>query len=145
MNTPRKAHYDVWISLGLFAFIGWAWYQTTLFRQADKTTAFPRVLLGVMAALTVLMLIGGIRKSTPANTETFGWKSMKMPLTVFAIIVVYEILFITLGYFVATPLFLLLLFTYLGQRNWKVMLAIIACYLILVYLIFVMVLKVKLI
>lgn len=145
MNKSVKIHHDVWISLGLFAFIGWVWYQTTLFRQADKTAVYPRVLLGVMAALTVLMLIGGIRKSTPDNADTLGWKTMKMPMIAFAIIVAYELLFITLGYFIATPVFLIALFLYLGQRNWKVMLAIIASYLILVYLIFVMILKVKLI
>lgn len=145
MNTSRKIHYDVWISLGLFAFIGFVYYETTLFKQADKTAVYPRILLGVLAALTIILLIGGIRKSTPTNDEKIKWGDMKMSLISAAIITVYELVFITLGYFVATPLFLLSLFTYLKQRNWKIMIAVIAVYLILVYLIFVMLLKVKLV
>ena len=144
MNKLKNIHYDVWISLGLFVFIGWAWYETTKFRQASETAVFPRVLLGVMAALTVIMLIGGIRKSTLESAEHLNWKSMKMPLVAAVIIAIYEALFITLGYFVATPIFLIGMFLYLKQRNWKVMISVTAIYLILVYLIFVMVLKVKL-
>lgn len=140
----KNIHYDVWISLGLLAFAGWAWYQTTLFRQAEHTGAYPRILLGIMAALTLIMLIGGIRKSTPEDAKHLGWKTMKMPLVAAVIIIVYEILFLTLGYFIATPVFLIGLFLYLRQRNWKLMIGVTVIYLILVYVIFVMVLRVKL-
>lgn len=141
----KNIHYDVWISLGLFLFIGWAYYETTLFRHTETTAVFPRILLGVMAALTLIMLIGGIRKSTPEKVEHLAWKTMQMPLVVLVFIAAYEALFILLGYFIATPVFLIGLFLYLKQRNWKLMLAVTAVYLILVYLIFVLVLKVKLI
>ena len=144
MNNKRKIHYDVWISLGLFAFMGWVWYLTTTFRQADKTAVYPRFLIGIMAALNILMLIGGLRKSAAGNEEKIDLKGMKMPLISLLIIVVYELLFIKTNYFIATPLFLIALFTYLRQRYWKLMIAVIACYLVAVYLVFVLLLKVKL-
>lgn len=144
MNNKRKIHYDVWISLGLFAFMGWVWYLTTTFRQADKTAVYPRFLIGIMAALNILMLIGGLRKSAAGNEEKIDVKGMKMPLISLLIIAAYEFLFIKTNYFIATPLFLIALFSYLKQRNWKLMIALIACYLVMVYLVFVLLLKVKL-
>lgn len=145
MIKLKNIHYDVWIGLGLFAFIGWAWYETTRFRQADQTAVYPRILLAVMAALVVAVLIGGIRKSTPEDAKHLSWKTIQMPLVAAAIIAAYEALFITLGYFIATPVFLIGLFLYLKQRNWKIMISVTVAYLVCVYLIFVLLLKVKLV
>ena len=135
----------MWISLGLFVFMGWVWYLTTTFRQADKTAVYPRFLIGIMAAMNILLLIGGLRKSAAGNVEKIDLKGMKMSLVSLLIIAVYELLFIKTNYFIATPLFLIALFSYLRERNWKLMIALIACYLVIVYLVFVLLLKVKLI
>lgn len=145
MSGVKKIHHDVWISLGLFVFIGWVWSLTNGFVQPQKTAAFPRFLLLILAALTLKMLIDGIRKSRCGNLEQLNWKVMKMPLITYAIVAVYVIAFIKVGYFIATPIFLAALFLYLKQRNWKLMIPVIICYLIAVYLIFVMLLKVRLI
>lgn len=145
MDNKRKIHYDVWISLFLFVFMGWVWYLTTTFRQADKTAVYPRFLVGIMAALNLLLLIGGLRKSNGENQEKIDFKGMKMSLVTLLIIAVYELLFISTNYFIATPVFLIALFTYLGQRNWKVMIPLVVCLLVIIYLVFVLVLKVKLI
>ena len=145
MDNKRKIHYDVWISLFLFVFMGWVWYLTTAFRQADKTAVYPRFLVGIMAALNLLLLIGGLRKSNGENQEKIDFKGMKMSLVTLLIIAVYELLFISTNYFIATPVFLIALFTYLGQRNWKVMIQLVVCLLVIIYLVFVLVLKVKLI
>ena len=145
MDNKRKIHYDVWISLFLFVFMGWVWYLTTTFRQADKTAVYPRFLVGIMAALNFLLLIGGLRKSNGENQEKIDFKGMKMSLVTLLIIAVYELLFISTNYFIATPVFLIALFTYLGQRNWKVMIPLVVCLLVIIYLVFVLVLKVKLI
>ena len=98
-----------------------------------------------MAAMNILLLIGGLRKSAAGNEEKIDLKGMKMSLVSLLIIAVYELLFIKTNYFIATPLFLIALFSYLRERNWKLMIALIACYLVIVYLVFVLLLKVKLI
>ena len=144
MDNKRRIHYDVWISIGLFVFMGWVWYLTTTFRQADKTAVYPRFLVGIMAALNILLLIGGLRKSTVDNKEKIDVRGMKMSLISLLIIACYELLFIKTNYFIATPVFLIALFTYLRQKNWKVMIPLIVCFLVIVYLVFVKVLKVKL-
>lgn len=144
MSGIKKIHHDVWISLGLFAFIGWVWNLTTGFVQPEKTAAFPRFLLMILAALALKVLLDGIRKSRRGDLEELNWKVMRMPLISYAIIAVYEIAFVKIGYFTATPLFLISLFLYLKQRNWKLMIPVIICYLIVVYLVFVMLLKVRL-
>jgi len=144
MDNKKRIHYDVWISIGLFVFIGWVWYLTTTFRQVDKTAVYPRFLLGIMAALNILLLIGGLRKTAAGSTEKIDFRGMKMSIVSLLIILCYEILFIKTNYFIATPVFLIALFTYLRQKNWKVMIPLIICFLVIVYLVFVKVLKVKL-
>lgn len=141
----KKLHYDVWMGVILLLFVGWAYYQTTLFRQADKTAVYPRFLLTVLAALSIILLIGGIRKSRKSQADHLDWSNMKMSLVSAFIVIAYEILFITVGYFIATPIFLITLFTYLKEKNWKIMLTVIAVYLVLVYMIFVKILMIPLI
>ena len=120
------------------------WYQLPD-KDCERLTRFEmQSVRWIMAALNILMLIGGLRKSAFGNEEKIDVKGMKMPLISLLIIAVYELLFIKTNYFIATPLFLIALFTYLRQRNWKLMIAVIACYLVAVYLVFVLLLKVKL-
>jgi hypothetical protein len=67
-----------------------------------------------------------------------------MPLIVFCFIVAYIILFHCGNYFIATPLFMILLMLYFKVRSWKPLILVPLVYLVFTYVFFVWQLKVPL-
>ena len=90
-------------------------------------------MLIIIAALDCIVLYRGIRLSGPAKEDkAFNFKEMKLSLLSFLFFIVYEILFIKFGYFIATPVFLVAIMIFFGERNWKVIVPVVLGYLLIV-------------
>lgn len=145
MKKLRNIHSDVYVSLVIYLLVGVAWFFTTSFRNAEETASFARAVLIIIAALDCVVLYRGIRMSGPAKEDkAFNFKEMKIPLLSFLFFIVYEILFIKFGYFIATPVFLVAIMIFFGERNWKVIVPVVLGYLLIVYVIFVRILHIRL-
>ena len=145
MKKLKNLHSDVYVSLVIYIFVGVAWFFTTKFRSAQETAAFARWVLIIIAALDCIILYRGIRQSGPDKEDkAFNFREMKMSLIAFVFFIVYEILFIKFGYFIATPIFLVAIMIFFGERDWKVIVPVVAGYLLLVYVIFVRILHIRL-
>ncbi len=126
MNKPsgvvvRGLHHDVYVGVVMVAFCAVAFYITTTFdsvpamlSQNIPATFFPRIVLFVIAALSVVLIVGGLKR-TP---ETMS----RVPAPVFVTAGV-----ITLGVFLVKPLgtlltvgLLAMALTWLwGERSWR--------------------------
>lgn len=103
----------------------------------------PLALSVFMGAMSILMIITGIREGGAAGetgSSEMNLKSSKRPILVYLMIAAYLVLFQTLGYFVATILFLVALQWYLKAGSWKRISFVTLGYLIFTYVLFVKIL-----
>ncbi len=146
----KKIHPDVYVSAALLAFSGWAYAQTYSF--LNKTSAvYPRLCLGAITILSLIILASGITKTMNSGVpekstqeKNAQRKSAVMTTAVFVSFVVYLLVFYFVNYFIATACMLLGLMLYFGVRNWRALLLVPACYLICAYYIFAVQLHVRL-
>ncbi len=103
-----------------------------------------------MLILNIFIFAGGIKKSKMLQDDEEEVKKqihfsvIKQPLIVFAIIVLYTILFDFLGYFIATPLLILTMVLFYKVRKWKLIVSVIIVYHIFIYALFIWQLNVPL-
>ncbi len=101
----------------------------------------PRLLDSMLAMLAVLIIYQGLRKSK-LPVEEQGKKALtvdalKIPMITWGFVALYFILFIVVGYFVATGIIIAALMRFMKRRSWPVIIAIDAIYLLLIYFAFV--------
>ncbi len=144
----RKLHIDIYAGLVMIAFAVW-WMV-----EASKFPAVPRrfpMFVGVMFALVaILIIIGGIRKGKAARASgekqkaVIEWAGFKYTLLGFGLIVVYALAINFIHFFPATLIFVPVMMLVLRVRKWY---QIVLTDLILnglIYLIFVVELKITL-
>ena len=87
---------------------------------------FPKLAVILIAALSLGLVLSGLRSQDIAPEE-IQWDLYKGPAirvtTTFIILVVYVYLIDIFGYLVITPLALVLLMRYFGQKNWFLILS----------------------
>lgn len=140
-----KIHADVFISILLLTFCGAA--ASVAVKLKDGAEVLPLGLIAFMAAMAVIVLIGGIKKTVSGADNYPNSSSIKdsaKPVIVFCFIVAYGLLFHWLGFFVATFLFLVSLFMYLRAGSLKLIIPMTLVYEALVYVLFVKMLEVPL-
>lgn len=107
----------------------------------------PRLLDGILAFLSAIILIQGLRKSKLPEEEqgkkAFTVDAIKIPVITWLLVVAYVALFKFTGYFVSTGVMLIVFMRFMKQTNWKVIIAITVIYLLLVYGVFVRMLGVS--
>ena len=107
----------------------------------------PLLLAGLLAAFSIVILINGIRKSNfpkEKQGKKFITKDvMKYPFLAWCLIGIYVLLFYLTGYILSTAIMVPVLMIFMKQRNWPVMIAIVAVFLLLVYFVFVRLLSVN--
>lgn len=112
----------------------------------DQATLMPKFLVGLLAIMSVMIIGQGLKKSkVPAKEQKklLVWDEFKMPLIAWGIVVLYFVLFYLAGYFVATAVIIPALMLFMKQRSWKLILGIDAGYLLIIYVVFVRLLKVS--
>lgn len=99
------------VALGVFL-----WTYTPGF--SDHTKAFCRFVLALFIGLgAILCAISIIKAKKPSGKEVKA-AEFKNPLLMFCILVVYVILMTTLGFFVASALFMVATMLFMGYRKW---------------------------
>ncbi|MDR1511096.1 MAG: tripartite tricarboxylate transporter TctB family protein [Synergistaceae bacterium] len=115
-----KIHQDVFVGIFIIAVCA-TFLSGTASKPGDSMT-FPIILLGLMAMLAVVVIIGGIKKTKTATAEkpienSLHPEKLKTPLIAFLFIAAYVALFSFVGYFTATVLFLPALMARFGIRK----------------------------
>ena len=134
-----KLHQDLYVSsiilvLSLFFFV-----KSLPF--PFESGLYPKILMGLIVFLNFFGLISGIRKTrqriSDNSSQTIFWNEIKKPLIALSFIVIYAALFHFLGYFIATPVFMIVFMLYFKGCRWKSLVFIPIFYLIFTYLLFV--------
>ena len=110
----------------------------------SEAAMMPNLLVGLMTVLSACILYQGVVKSkAPAEEQKklFTWDGVKIPLITWGIVLAYVLLFV--GYFVATAIIIPVLMRFMKQTSWKLILAIDAGYLLVIYFVFVRTLNVS--
>lgn len=142
--NKKQIHQDVFIGficLGLCVLI----YALNMNLPGDAAL-MPKLLDGMLAVLSVLIINQGLKKSkAPADQQKklLIWEDFEVPLVTWGMVALYVVLFYVVGYFVATAIIIPLLMRYMKQTNWKLIIAIDAGYLLVIYFAFVRMLGVS--
>lgn len=141
----RELHRDIYIGVFLLivcaAFLIYGWVSIA----APDARSLPCFLLAVMCLLSVSIIVKGIRATKEAEEGTsfqysYTIKDVKEPLIAYGMCLAYLALFWWLGYFAATPVFLIALMRYLKAGSWKKIILITLIYTAIIYITFVPVL-----
>lgn len=117
------------VSIGLLLFCGFFYYQSTLIESKELTglpaTFFPRIILGIIAFLSVIMLVKSFfvpDKKTPKSESTEG-KNKKEWIVwlLFALFAVYLVLINVVGFITSSFLYMAAVYLLIVQqkRSWK--------------------------
>lgn len=87
---------------------------------------FPKLAVILIAAFSLGLLLSGLRSqdtAPAAKQQALNTRTAARVITTFIILVAYVYLIDIFGYLVMTPLALVLLMRYFGQKNWFVILS----------------------
>lgn len=122
---------------------------TAFTQQSAEARQFPVMILAVFMALSVAMLVGGIRDTLDARNgkeaafQNARWEEMKYPLLVFAFIVIYVVAVDMIGFIIPSLLFTAGMMWFNYARN-KLALLLVPCGLVgFLYVLFAFILKTK--
>ncbi len=147
----KHLHYDVYVGAFLIV-LSTALFPMT-FKFPDTAGIFPQFILVVLFILGAYTLFYGMsetkaeRKKIEAGEQIeslFSWKSNKLPLLGYALIVIYILLIDVLGFFTSTTIFMIGYMLFLNMRKPLTLVLVtigVDCF---VYVLFVMQLKLNL-
>lgn len=138
----KKMHQDVYIGIAGFLLCCLFWYGNSSLPADSKL--LPNIYCIILALFSILILIDGIKKTNTmhGNEQYLTWDVVKIPSILLLLIGAYVLLFYLCGYMLATPVMLFILMHFLKRKSWSEILVVIAGYMIFVYCLFVVVLKV---
>ena len=147
IHMSKRMHRDVYVSIGMLVFC--IVFIMIAVRLPSGARTLPMAMLLFMAVMSLLILYGGLKKSRLADADNHityetRLQDCKKPVLVFLFVVGYGILFRVLGFFTATPIFLIALFRYLNAGSWKKIVLITLGYTVVIYVVFVIFLGVPL-
>lgn len=148
MNS-KSIHQDVYISAALFMIL--ALLFTITLTLPESSSIFPFMLIGGIGILNVFVMLKAISKtkamrSSESNViNPINWESIKIPLLIFLMTVVYIVLFRFTNFFVSSSIFLITLMKFYKVTSWKVILLTTVIFDIVIYVGFVRFLNVPLI
>lgn len=148
----KYLHQDV--IAGLVLIVGCVFMYTLTFGFSGEAAVWPRAILILLAALSLLVMVQGVGRATrerregkpeaDGEEETLTPGLLKYPLLTLLIVVVYAGLIEIVGFFPSTVLFLVGYLWYGGIRDWKVLGGIVVGLNLFVYLLFILQLNVQL-
>lgn len=142
---PKKINQHVFIAVIIYAFIGIVLIGLKSINEASSN--YPRMLMYIMAVLNTFLLIDGISRSKTGSTEkqsAITWKETRNSIVTLLIVFAYVAAFQFLGYFIASAGVIVGLFLYYRIKSWKTIAIFTAGYLVFAYVVFVLLLKVRL-
>ena len=147
-ETPKKQiHQDVYIGIACAALC-----VVVFFMNHDLpggAGSMPLLLDAILAVLSVVIFIGGLKKSSlPAEKrkneeKAFSIDAVKIPLIFWVIVAAYVGLFYVAGYFIATAVMMIVMMLFMKRRDWLKMVIIDVIFLVIMYFVFVRMLGVN--
>lgn len=138
----KRLHRDVWLGSVLLAFCLLVLYFSV--HISGQASYVPTALSLLMALCAATIIFNGLRK-TKSLGESFKYamtfREGKNAFIFMAFIFLYYAGFKLLGYWVTTPIFLVLTQKYLKVKSWKTNIVITVSYMVITFIIFVVVLK----
>lgn len=124
---------------------------TVATKLPDASSIFPKMLIIILAILNTAVLYKGIKKTQLMREDNsnvvnlINIESIKVPIIVFVLAVIYIILFRYTNYFIATTTFMIVLMRFYKIKSWKNIIIITLIFNVIVYIGFVKMLNVPLI
>ena len=141
----KKAKQDIYACIAIYLFLLFFFVVSLQLKNGAET--MPRLVLGLAALCNTILLgrtIANLKKN-PGGEGYTSFSEIKVPMLMFAGVVVYCILFKLTNYFIATAVMLAgFMLIEKVKPLWKIILIDIV-YLIFIYVLFVMVLKVPMV
>ena len=138
----KQLHRDVWVGSILLAFCLVVLYISV--NISGEAAYLPTALSIMMMACAASVILNGLRKSKPAG-EPFRYsmtlKDGKNAFVFMLVIFLYYWGFKLLGYWVTTPIFLVLTQKYLRVKSWKTIALVTVIYTVITFVLFVVILK----
>ena len=140
----RKAKQDIFACILIYAFMLFCFMQTFTMKSGAET--MPRLILSVALICNTALLVRTVRqlKKNPSNEGYTSISKIKVPILMFLGVVLYCVLFSFTNYFIATAILILVFMLIEKVKPLWLILTIDAVYLVFIYVLFVVVLKVPL-
>ncbi len=138
----KQLHRDVWVGSILLAFCLLVLYFSV--HISGQASYLPTALSLMMMACAATVAINGLRKSKPAGTRMHYAMTLRNGKNAFLFmlfIFLYYLAFKLLGYWVTTPIFLVLTQKYLRVKSWKTIVLVTVLYTAITFILFVVILK----
>lgn len=134
----KKINSDI-ITGGLLVLLSIFVFMSSLAFHGDAKV-YPIGLAIITFILSFNIILQGIRRSN--ENDSVDISAMKMPVFAYLIVTGYMIGFYFIGYFVSTPIFIIVIMRYLGVKDWKKCIITALGYTIVCYIGFVVLMKV---
>jgi membrane-associated HD superfamily phosphohydrolase len=142
----KRLHQDFYIGAVIFLFSLYFFIRSTDLPEGANT--FPYYIFGILGVFGLLIAFFGWRKRAHKNIEKaedeINFKTIKLPILSFLIIVLYASLVNVLGFFVSTSIFIVLFLLFYKIKNVLVIAGTIVSINLFIYLLFVYQLNVRL-
>lgn len=148
MKKKKPIHQDIYLCGIIYLVAFFFWYFGRNIKHEARV--YPLIVLSLILFFNTLLLIITIKKSRKMTAEEIAehnsvhWDEIRFPLFIFLVIAAYIVLFDLIGYFIPTAIMMVALMLILKVRNWKIIVFVPAGILALIYLLFVIVLKIPL-
>lgn len=138
----KQLHRDVWVGGLLLAFCLLVLYFSV--HISGQASYLPTALSLMMMACAATVVVNGLRKSKPAGTPIHYAMTLRDSKNAFLFmffIILYYLAFKLLGYWVTTPIFLVLTQKYLKVKSWRTIVLVTILYTVITFILFVVILK----
>ena len=136
MNTKKKFNWNILSCLFIYVWAG-IFFVSSLGIEDAGSRMFPQIMCGLSALLSTLFLISCLRgKDVKEGDDPISFAGTGRAAVMGAILGGYILLNYLTGFYISTVIFLPIGMLYLGQRNWKVIVAISIALPLIIFLFF---------
>ena len=136
LNTKKKFNWNILSCLFIYIWAG-IFFVSSLGIEDAGSRMFPQIMCGLSALLSTLFLISCLRgKDVKEGDDPISFAGTGRAAVMGAILGGYILLNYLTGFYISTVIFLPIGMLYLGQRNWKVIVAISIALPLIIFLFF---------
>ena len=136
LNTKKKFNWNILSCLFIYVWAG-IFFVSSLGIEDAGSRMFPQIMCGLSVLLATLFLISCLRgKDVKEGDDPISFAGTGRAAVMGAILGGYILLNYLTGFYISTVIFLPIGMLYLGQRNWKVIVAISIALPLIIFLFF---------
>lgn len=133
----KKFNWD-WVTIGFLILAFIIFLKGTFELKNWSSRYFPLIVLGLVAILTIVMILNAIHKPVPEYNFEGGARA----LFIAASLLVYILVICIVGFYIASPIYMAVTMYLLGQRNKKVIIFVPLAVTLFIYVTFTIVMKI---